>query len=113
MYGDCKVNKENCIDTYPEYVTKDISDATSVLTTDLHLENEATVKVVISDMAEKKVDREFGTELTNTDASSDTNTDEKSPVAVNANNIPHVSYKTHKMSDHFTDSSSSPLKPKK
>ena len=109
MYADCKVNKENCIDSYPEYVTKDISDAASVLTTDLHLENEATVKVVISDMAEKKVDREFGTELTNTDASSDTNTDEKSPVAVNASNIPHVSYKPTKMSDHFTDSSSSPL----
>lgn len=52
--------------------------------------------------------REFGTELTNnTDACSDTNTDEKAPHAaveessIASNNIPHLSYKTHKMSDHF------------
>ena len=64
-------------------------------------------------MAMKKVDREFRTELVNTDASSDTNTDEKFPVAVNASNIPHISCKRSKMSDHFTDSSSSPLYPKK
>ena len=53
--------------------------------------------------------REFGRELTNnTDASSGNDTDEKSPHLVQdvssnsaGNNVPHQSYKIHKMSDHF------------
>lgn len=54
--------------------------------------------------------REFGTELTNnTDASSDTATDEKSPClsgeVIYESNIPHATYKTHRMSDHYTGTS--------
>lgn len=50
--------------------------------------------------------REFGTELTNTDASSDC-TDEKSPVAevVLESNVPKASYKTNTMSDHYSGTS--------
>lgn len=50
--------------------------------------------------------REFGTELTNnTDASSDCATDEKSPLhseeVILESNVPKVTNKTSKMSDHY------------
>lgn len=54
--------------------------------------------------------REFGTELTNnTDASSDTATDEKSPTlnqeVTYESNVPHTTPKIHKMSDHYKGTS--------
>ena len=50
--------------------------------------------------------REFGTELTNnTDASSDCATDEKSPSqneeVILESNVPKITSKTSKMSDHY------------
>ena len=54
--------------------------------------------------------REFGTDMTNnTDASSDCATDEKSPCLVEEvhyeSNIPRATYKTNKMSDHYSGTS--------